>query len=146
VKEDTLGLIQENNDDIISGINITPLVDIMLVLLIIFMLVSSVVDFHAIKVELPHAASGEDINNETVSVMISQNGNYYLAGIKMNSFMELQTGLAGRKQQNPDIQIAISADKKTYHEEVVRVIDLVRRVGINRFAINVEQLDQSENQ
>ncbi|RJP77440.1 MAG: biopolymer transporter ExbD [Desulfobacteraceae bacterium] len=141
-----MGLIQENNDDIISGINITPLVDIMLVLLIIFMLVSSVVDFHAIKVELPHAASGEDINNETVSVMISQNGNYYLAGIKMNSFMELQTGLAGRKQQNPDIQIAISADKKTYHEEVVRVIDLVRRVGINRFAINVEQLDQSENQ
>ncbi|MFH2066017.1 MAG: biopolymer transporter ExbD [Pseudomonadota bacterium] len=141
-----MGLIQENNDDIISGINITPLVDIMLVLLIIFMLVSSVVDFHAIKVELPHAASGEDINNETVSVMISQNGDYYLAGIKMNSFMELQTGLAGRKKQNPDIQIAISADKKTYHEEVVRVIDLVRRVGIKRFAINVEQLDQSENQ
>lgn len=141
-----MGLIQENNDDIISGINITPLVDIMLVLLIIFMLVSSIVDFHAIKVELPHAATGEEIKNETVSVMISQNGDYYLAGKKKNSTGDLQTDLALRKEKNPDIQVVISADKKTYHEEVVRVIDMVRKLDIKRFAINVEQLNPSGNE
>jgi biopolymer transport protein ExbD len=140
-----LRLIQENNDDIISGINITPLVDIMLVLLIIFMLVSSIVDFHAIKVELPHAATGEEIKNETVSVMILQNGDYYLAGKKINSFEDLRTNLEIRKKNNPDVQVAISADKKTFHEEVVRVIDIVRKLDIKSFAINVEQLNPSEN-
>jgi len=141
-----LGLIQENNDDIISGINITPLVDIMLVLLIIFMLVSSIVDFNAIKVELPHAATGEEIKNETVSVMILQNGDYYLAGKKMDSSEGLRTNLTIRKQKNPDIQVVISADKKTYHEEVVRVIDMVRKLDIKSFAINVEQLNPSGNE
>jgi len=141
-----LGLIQENNDDIISGINITPLVDIMLVLLIIFMLVSSIVDFHAIKVELPHAATGEEIKNKTVSVMISQNGDYYLDGKKMSSADDLRTNLTIRKQNNPDVQVAISADKKTFHEEVVRVIDMIRKLDIKSFAINVEQLDSSENE
>jgi biopolymer transport protein ExbD len=140
-----MGLIQEDNDDIISAINITPLVDIMLVLLIIFMLVSSIVDFTAINVELPHAATGEEIKNETVSVMISQNGDYYLAGKKLESADELKTQLNIKKQKNPDIQVAISADKKTFHEEVVRVIDMVRKQGIKRFAINVEHLDISGN-
>jgi len=139
-----LGLIQENNDDIISGINITPLVDIMLVLLIIFMLVSSIVDLHAIKVELPHAATGEEVKNETVSVMIMQNGDYYLSGKKMDSSEDLRTNLEIRKKTNPDVQIAISADKKTFHEEVIRVIDMVRKLDIKRFAINVEPLNPSE--
>ncbi len=140
-----MGLIQENNDDIISGINITPLVDIMLVLLIIFMLVSSIIDLHAIKVELPHAATGEEVKNETVSVMISQNGDYYLAGKKMDSAEDLRTNLEIRKKTNSDIQVAISADKKTFHEEVIRVIDMVRKLDIKRFAINVEPLNPSEN-
>lgn len=136
-----MGFTQENNDDIISGINITPMVDIMLVLLIIFMLVSSIVDFNAITVELPQAATGDDIHTETLSIMISQNGEYYLADTKMTSFESLKDQLTIRKEANSDIQVAISADRKTYHQEVIRVVDLVRTLGINRFALNVEYLE-----
>lgn len=71
----------DNNDnDIISSINVTPLVDIMLVLLIIFMLVSSFVVKEAIDVDLPHAATGSEVENESVSVVISKEGDFYLAG------------------------------------------------------------------
>lgn len=136
-----MALIQSEQDDIISNINITPMVDIMLVLLIIFMLVSSITDFNAIKVDLPKAATGEDADTKSVSVMISPSGDYFLADRKMASFEDMKHALFLRKQANPDIQVAISADRKTYHEEVVRVIDMLRNLDITRFAINVEYLE-----
>ncbi len=69
-----MAIINDSEDEIIAGINITPLVDIMLVLLIIFMLVSTISDFKSIKVELPHAATGSEIQTKSVSVMISKEG------------------------------------------------------------------------
>jgi biopolymer transport protein ExbD len=60
------------DDDIISGINITPLVDIMLVLLFIFMLVTTFVDMNGIPIDLPRAETGEPLNTRTVSVMIDR--------------------------------------------------------------------------
>ena len=68
---------------------------------------------------------------------------FYLDGKKVESSEALKTQLEARKQKNPDIGVAIGADKKAYHEEVVRVIDIVRKVKIHRFAINVEQLERS---
>ncbi len=138
-----MAIFESNEDDIISNINITPLVDIMLVLLIIFMLVSTVVDFSAIEVELPHAATGEEIHNKSVSIMISKTGDYYLAGKKVVSAEELQEKLGLKKQEFPQIQVVISADKKTYHEDIVRVIDIVRKLEIKGFAINVEYLNEN---
>ncbi len=140
-----MAIINDNDDDIIAGINITPLVDIMLVLLIIFMLVSTIADFNSINVELPHAATGGEIHTMTVSVMVSKTGIFYLAGEKMSSAEELKEKLRRKKQENPEIQVAISADRKTYHEEIVRVIDIVRSLEITGFAINVEYLDESSS-
>lgn len=133
----------QRDDEIISSINITPLVDIMLVLLIIFMLVSTIVDFKSIQIELPHAATGEEIHTKTVSVMISRDGEYYLAGKKMSSALELHEGLSEKKQEIPGVQVVISADKKTFHQEIVRVIDIVRKLNITGFAINVEYLNEN---
>ena len=134
----------DDGDDIIAGINITPLVDIMLVLLIIFMLVSSIVDVTAIDVELPKAATGDEAHTKTVSVLITKSGDYFMGDEKMASFDVLRARLAERKREDPHIQVAISADRKTYHEAVVRVIDMVRGLHIDRFAINVEYLGESD--
>ena len=139
-----MAIIDENDDDIIAGINITPLVDIMLVLLIIFMLVSTITDFKSIKVELPHAATGSEIHTKSVSVMISKDGEFYLAGKKVASAKALQEELGVEKEKNPGLQVIISADKKTYHENIVRVIDIVRKLDITGFAINVEYLEENE--
>ncbi len=135
---------QGDDDEIISNINVTPLVDIMLVLLIIFMLVSTFVDTPAIEIELPHAATGQEIKNESVSVLISKHGDYYYKGMKVDSFETLQKELKAKKADNPDVQVIISADRKVYHEEVVKVVDAVRKLNIMKFAINVEPIGEEE--
>jgi biopolymer transport protein ExbD len=130
--------LNNNDDDIISDINITPLVDIMLVLLITFMLVSTLVDFSAINVELPKAATGEDAEIESIAVVVTKAGRYFVAGNPVNSFDELRETLKSEKEQNPGIQTIISADKNVSHGHVVKIIDLVRKLDILKFSISVE--------
>lgn len=133
------GFNNNNSDDeLISSINVTPLVDIMLVLLIIFMLVSTFMLKEAIEIELPHAATGAEIKTLTVSVLISKTGEYFISGQKYESFEALQTKMAQTKQENSDVQVVISADKMAYHGAVIRVIDMIRKLDIYKFAINVE--------
>lgn len=130
--------------EIISTINVTPLVDIMLVLLIIFMLVSTFISFAEIDVELPEAATGEDAQIETLSIAINRSGEYFLSGEKTASFESLME-LVGREQaKQPELLVVISADKQVYHGEVVRVIDTLRKMKIYKFAINVEKIEGDE--
>ncbi len=131
-----------HDDEIIAGINVTPLVDIMLVLLIIFMLVSSFVVKEAIEVELPHAATGSESKAESLAIAISKEGDYFLSGKKMESFSGLEQELKLKQQANPEIQVVISADKKVYHEQVIKVVDAVRKLNIYKFAINVESMEE----
>ncbi len=138
-----MGILNEDNDDIISGINITPLVDIMLVLLIIFMLVSTITDFSAIEIDLPKAATGDNVKIESVSIKISKTGEYYFSGKRVETFEYLKKILKEKKDVNPDIQVIISADKKVYHEELVKVIDAIRDLRIFKFAINVEPVEEA---
>ena len=130
--------------EIISNINVTPLVDIMLVLLIIFMLVSTFISFAEIDVELPEAATGEDAQVETLSIAISRSGEYYLSGEKAASFESLMERVGREQAKQPELQVVISADKQVYHGEVVRVIDTLRKMKIYKFAINVEKIEGEE--
>jgi biopolymer transport protein ExbD len=133
-----VSLMKQEDDEILAEINITPLVDIMLVLLITFMLVSSLVDSSAIKVELPKAATGEDAKIESISIVITKSGEYYLSGDPVTSFDELKQAVADKKRQNPDVQAIISADTNVSHGHVIKVIDLIRKLDISKFAISVE--------
>jgi biopolymer transport protein ExbD len=133
-----VSLMKQEDDEILAEINITPLVDIMLVLLITFMLVSSLVDFSAIKLELPKAATGEDVKIESISIVITKSGEYYLSGDPVTSFDELKQAVTDKKRQNPDVQAIISADTNVSHGRVIKVIDLIRKLDISKFAISVE--------
>jgi biopolymer transport protein ExbD len=133
-----VSLMKQEDDEILAEINITPLVDIMLVLLITFMLVSSLVDFSAIKLELPKAATGEDVKIESISIVITKSGEYYLSGDPVTSFDELKQAVTDKKRQNPDVQAIISADTNVSHGHVIKVIDLIRKLDISKFAISVE--------
>jgi len=125
-------------EEIISGINVTPLVDIMLVLLIIFMLISSFVNISAIEVDLPHAASASEAKSLSVSILISKDGNYYVAGKKTTGLEDVKSILKLKKREAKEIQTIISADNKVRHEKVVELIDMIRELKIYKFAINVE--------
>lgn len=121
----------------ISGINVTPLVDITLVLLIIFMVTATVIVNAGIKVELPKAASGSDQTKTTLALTLMKDGTLYLNGEK-SSDQGVTRFIGETLPQKPDLQAIIAADRVVPHGDVVHVIDLVKRAGVRRFAINVD--------
>jgi biopolymer transport protein ExbD len=127
----------DDDNTMIVGINVTPLVDITLVLLIIFMVTASYIVSPAIKVDLPKAASGSDQTKTTLALTISKDNAVYLNG-ERSSDQRIVDYIHGELPKNPDLQAIIAADKVVSHGDVIHVIDLVKRSGVHRFALNVD--------
>ncbi len=121
----------------ITDINVTPLVDITLVLLIIFMVTTTYIVNPSIKVDLPKAASGTEQTKTTLALTLTKDGLLYLNGEKSDETAVSQH-IAGELPKSPDLQAIIAADKVVPHGSVVRLIDLVKRAGVRKFAINVD--------
>ena len=130
-----------DDDDGIVGINVTPLVDVMLVLLVIFMVASTYIVKETIEVDLPKAASGGESLDTTLSVVVTPDGKLFLGG-EPTTEEALATKCREASSADPNAQAIIAADKSTSHGQVVRVIDLVRRNGVLKFAINIDLPDQ----
>ena len=129
----------DNDDEIISAINVTPLVDIVLVLLIVLMVTSSYLVNKSISVELPKAATGET-TNPTLSISLDVEGKLYLDGQAIDE-PNLQQRIRAAYQADPEVKAVISADGRVKHSQVVTVIDLLRQEKITKFAINTSPLE-----
>jgi biopolymer transport protein ExbD len=127
----------DDNGRMIVDINVTPLVDITLVLLIIFMVTASYIVSPAIKVDLPKAASGSDQTKTTLAITIAKDDSVFLNG-ERSSDQKIVDYIHGELPKNPDLQAIIAADKVVSHGDVIHVIDLVKRSGVHRFALNVD--------
>jgi biopolymer transport protein ExbD len=127
----------EDPGRMIVDINVTPLVDITLVLLIIFMVTASYIVSPAIKVDLPKAASGTEQTKTTLALTIEKDGAVYLNGERTNDAAVVKY-IGSELPGNPDLQAIIAADRVVPHGDVVHIIDLVKRAGVHRFAINVD--------
>ena len=126
-----------NDESIISGINVTPLVDIVLVLLVILMVTASYVTSQAIPLDLPNAATGGETPT-TLAVSIDHAGQLYLDAQPV-SRTELRTRIAAARDANPETRATIAADGRVAHALVVEVMDLLRSEQIVKFAINVDR-------
>lgn len=129
----------QDDEELITGINVTPLVDIVLVLLIILMVTASYVVAKSIPMELPKSATGEAAPS-SLNVSIDREGKLYLDAVEMNADA-LRAKVRAARQQNPETRAVISADGRIAHSEVVRVIDLLRQENVTKFAINVKPED-----
>lgn len=126
-----------SDDDLISGINVTPLVDVVLVLLVIFLITAPVLYQSAIKVQLPKAKSGESTPKSPMSFMVSKEGELSWDGKKLN-WDELTQRLTQLGQQAPEETAIISADQATPHGTVIKLMDTLRQAGVTHFALSVE--------
>jgi biopolymer transport protein ExbD len=122
---------------IIADINVTPLVDIMLVLLIIFMLTANLIAKQAIEVELPHATQSTTLNPTTLAVTLTRDGALYLNG-KPTTPAGLRTEVSAAVARDPKTQAIISGDKAVSHGRVVWVLDVVKSLGVSSFAIQID--------
>ena len=128
-----------NGDEEIVGINVTPLVDVVLVLLVVLMVTAGYIASKAIPVDLPKAATGESVT-KTLAISLDQSGKLYLDGAA-TSEAELHTRVAAAKKAQPDVRAVIAADGRVTHARVVRLIDLLRQEHVNEFALDVRPED-----
>jgi len=134
-----------NDDEAIVDINITPFVDIILVVLIIFMVTATYIVQESIKVNLPEAATGEATEDSSLAITIDAQGQLYMDGEPIDK-PTLRTKISNEKQlaQNngADVVCLIGADHAVSHGEVVSIIDLVKQEGIAKFALNIEPVEE----
>ncbi|MEA2698610.1 MAG: biopolymer transport protein TolR [Myxococcales bacterium] len=122
---------------IIADINVTPLVDIMLVLLIIFMLTANLIAKQAIEVELPRASQSTTLNPTTLAVTLTREGALYLNG-KPTTPDGLRKDVADAVARDPKTQAVISGDRAVSHGRVVWVLDVIKSLGVTAFAIQID--------
>lgn len=135
------GSLQDQDDGEITGINVTPLVDVMLVLLIVFMVTSTYIVQQSIQVQLPKAATGENTPKvKNLAFVLDKSGAMFLDGQPI-SLEDIAVRVQAEKSADPNVQLQalVAADKETPHGFVVSLIDAVRRQGITDLAINVEK-------
>jgi biopolymer transport protein ExbD len=126
----------QNDDEIMSAINITPLVDIFMVLLIIFMITSSVVDQKMIPLNLPKAAHAGTEAPKASGLVVDREHRLYLDGQPLDS-ARVAASLREAAGRDASHQVLIAADQDLAYRDVVAVLDLVRGAGISKYALKV---------
>lgn len=132
------GTFGGGDEDSISGINVTPLVDVVLVLLVIFLMTAPVLYQSAIKVQLPKARTGEEAAQKSpLNFTIDASGKVFWNSEEL-SWEKLGDRLKAMGPQVSEETAMISADEATPHGVVVKLMDALRSNGLVRFALNVE--------
>jgi biopolymer transport protein ExbD len=123
---------------IMSSINITPFVDVVLVLLIIFMITAPALVKEVMDIRLPKTASGDGQVMQTLGVAINKDGNILLNG-EITDEEVLKTTVKQTLAKSQDAQAIISADVDVSYGRVVKVIDLLKSSGLEKFAVQIER-------
>jgi biopolymer transport protein ExbD len=122
---------------IVSGINVTPLVDVCLVLLIILMVSSTYIVAQSLKIQLPKSHSTDGTADKPATVTLLKTG-----GLRWNDHDsnedEVARELKKAADADPETNLVVSADKEVQHGRVVHILDLAKLAGITKFAINVQ--------
>jgi len=132
------GGAQQGDDELITAINVTPLVDIVLVLLIVLMVTSSYLVNKSINVELPKAATGET-TSPNMSISIDVDNKLYLDGNEIEADA-LRARIHAAYKADHDVKAVISADGRVQHMQVVSIIDMLRKEKVTKFAINTSPI------
>ena len=128
----------DSGDEGLNDINVTPLVDIMLVLLIIFMVTTTYIVAPSIEIELPEASTGGPTENSVLGLMLGENGELLLNG-EPSDEGALRAFIQSEESGPPkEIQAIIAADRNCKHGDVVHIIDVIKQEGVVQFAINID--------
>ncbi|HNY30495.1 MAG TPA: biopolymer transporter ExbD [Fibrobacteria bacterium] len=121
----------------IAAINMTPLVDIMLVLLIIFLLVTQAVDSAAVPIRLPSASKAQSSAPTSLLVSLDPSGVVRLDG-RAYDRPGLRRILSDLSRRDTALQVVLAADERLPYAKVMAVLDDVRGAGVRRYALKVK--------
>lgn len=132
------GGASSDSDDGIVGINVTPLVDVTLVLLIIFIVTARLIVSQSIPLDLPKAATGNDTQTQQILSIIMAADGRIVANDKTLSTDDAILGVAKEaRQKDADLRAVIKADKDVSHGRVIHVLDLLKTADVKKIAFGV---------
>ena len=140
-----MAMQSNSDDDMITGINVTPLVDVVLVLLIIFMITAPAIYQAAIKVELPKATSGEKTEHVTLRFTLLSNGELRL-GKETISKDRVAEAVKTALDKDSTANAIVSADQTLSHGSVMGLIDAIKAAGMTKIAIGVQSSTGNANE
>lgn len=128
---------QDDTDDVMNEINMTPMVDIMLVLLIIFIITVPVMK-HAVNIDLPRATNEPElIKPANVVLSVNSEGAYFLDGAQIKD-EELEPRLKSAAAQNPQPDLHIRGDKAVRYERVAQAMAAAQQAGLRKIGFITE--------
>ncbi|PLX69427.1 MAG: biopolymer transporter ExbD [Denitrovibrio sp.] len=119
-------------------VNLTPLIDVVFLLLIFFMVSTTFIYSNSIDVNLPAAKGDETSISESIRVVLTQAGAINIDGTSYEEKVVLDQ-LTEMKKAKPESTVIIEADKNVSHGRVVFIMDASRKAGFAKFAIAVEE-------
>ncbi|OGR94659.1 MAG: hypothetical protein A2V88_00575 [Elusimicrobia bacterium RBG_16_66_12] len=128
----------DSGEDAITGINITPLVDVVLVVLIIFMATAPMIARRAIKVEVPRTAKSDKAATEALAITLDAARRLTIGGRAVD-LPELKRLLSAAVASRPDQAVSLSADKTLPYGEVAELLDAVRGAGVRQVGLEVRR-------
>ena len=128
---------QDDTDEVMNEINMTPLVDVMLVLLIIFIITVPVMK-HAVNIDLPHASNvPQDVKPQTIRLSVDAVGSYYWNESRVED-AQLTGMLKAASQTQPQPQLHLRADKAVRYERVAQVMAAAQQAGVRSIGFITE--------
>ena len=128
---------QDDTDEVMNEINMTPLVDVMLVLLIIFIITVPVMK-HSVHVDLPRASNeAQNVKPETIRLTVDAQGAYYLNETRIED-SGLTPRLRDAAAQNPQPELHIRGDKAVRYERVAQAMAAAQQAGLRKIGFITE--------
>jgi biopolymer transport protein ExbD len=131
-----MNINQGDDDGLVSGINVTPLVDITLVLLIIFMVTAKLIVSQSLPLDLPKAANGQEIQL-IFGLELHANGDTVIDGKRAPNDDAIFPLAKEAQAKNPELRAVIRADTSVQHGRVIRALDLLKQAGVSKIAFGV---------
>ncbi|HOP31184.1 MAG TPA: biopolymer transporter ExbD [Spirochaetota bacterium] len=128
----------KDEDGIISDINITPMVDIILVLLVIFMVTANFLKKESININLPKVAAADANVKESKQVAITKDGKFFLEGRAITE-SGLMDEITRETKYRPNMRVTLSADENLSYGTVSKAMGILRKCGVTRMALSVKK-------
>jgi biopolymer transport protein ExbD len=127
-----------DDDGTVTGINVTPMVDIMLVLLIVFMVTANFVSEQGLKINIPKTQETETSTTVSLSVAVNDKGELLFKSAKTDA-EGLKASLIREVGVNPNTRVTLAADSRLSYQQVMNVLDIIKQAGITKVALASEK-------
>jgi len=133
-----MALLPGNDDDEIGYINITPMVDVLLVLLVIFMVTANFLKQESVNINLPKINAADPNVAQSIQVAMTRDGKLLMEGIDTTEDA-LVRKLSQESKYRPNMRVTLSADERLAYGSIARVMGLIRQSGVTRIALSVKR-------